>query len=94
MTPKDAQPDGAVLPHQHELHPGADRAAAMETFVPAPTSVAPDLATSDDADHLIKTIKALVAKGDHAKAKADQFYIAAGEHLKTLKASHDKRGGS
>ena len=44
--------------------------------------------------HLISTIKALVAKGDHAKAKADQFYIAAGKHLKTLKANHDKRGGS
>jgi hypothetical protein len=37
---------------------------------------------------IIKTIRALVAKGDHANAKAEQFYIAAGQHLKTLKAEH------
>jgi hypothetical protein len=35
---------------------------------------------------LIKTIKVLIAKGDHAKEKSEQFYIAAGQHLKTLKA--------
>jgi hypothetical protein len=34
---------------------------------------------------LVKTIKTLVEKGDHAKEKAEQFYIAAGQHLKTLK---------
>ena len=95
MTPKDAQRDCALPTHQHQLHPGSDRAAATRTFVPAPASGAPHLAPFDNADsHLISTIKALVAKGDHAKAKADQFYIAAGKHLKTLKANHDKRGGS
>jgi len=40
---------------------------------------------------LIQTIKAHIAKGDKAKDKAEQHYIAAGQHLKTLKASH---GGS
>ena len=34
---------------------------------------------------LCKTIKALVAKGDHATKKAEQFYIAAGKHLAELK---------
>ena len=44
---------------------------------------------------LIETISALVAKGDQAKERADrakekaqQFYVAAGQHLKTLKAQH------
>jgi hypothetical protein len=40
---------------------------------------------------LIRTIKAHIAKVDKAKDKAKQHYIAAGQHLKTLKASH---GGS
>ena len=38
---------------------------------------------------LIKTIKAHIAKGDHAKEKADQHYISAGLHLKELKDRHD-----
>ena len=37
---------------------------------------------------LIATIKAHIAKGDKAKEKADQHYIAAGLHLKKLKAQH------
>ena len=37
---------------------------------------------------LIKTIKALIEKGDKAAAKAEQFHVAAGQHLKTLKAQH------
>jgi hypothetical protein len=36
-----------------------------------------------------KAVRAHIAKGDKAKDKADQHYIAAGEHLKTLKAEHD-----
>jgi hypothetical protein len=43
---------------------------------------------------LVRTIKALVEKGDKAQAKAEQFHIAAGQHLKTLKALHDGRGGT
>jgi hypothetical protein len=39
-------------------------------------------------DELIKTIKALIVKGDAATKKAEDFYIAAGQHLKTLKAQH------
>jgi hypothetical protein len=34
---------------------------------------------------LCKTIRALVAKGDHATKKAEQFYTAAGKHLAELK---------
>jgi hypothetical protein len=41
-----------------------------------------------DQEQLIKTIKALIAKGDKAREKSDQFYIAAGQHIKTLKAEH------
>jgi hypothetical protein len=38
---------------------------------------------------LIGTIKAHIAKGDKAKDKAEQHYIAAGQYLKQLKAAHD-----
>jgi hypothetical protein len=38
--------------------------------------------------------KACIAKGDKAAAKADDFYITAGQHLKALKAAHDERGGT
>jgi hypothetical protein len=34
---------------------------------------------------LSKKIKALIAKGDKAKEKSEQFYIAAGLELKRLK---------
>jgi hypothetical protein len=37
---------------------------------------------------LVRHIKAHIAKGDQAKDKADQHYIAAGQYLKALKASH------
>ena len=37
---------------------------------------------------LIQTIKAHIAKGDKAKDKVEQHYIAAGQHLKTLKGQH------
>jgi hypothetical protein len=45
-------------------------------------------------EQLIKVIKAHIAKGDHAKDKAEQHYISAGQHLKTLKAQHDTNGGN
>lgn len=35
---------------------------------------------------IVKTIKALIDKGDHATDKAEQFYKSAGAYLKTLKA--------
>jgi hypothetical protein len=37
---------------------------------------------------LVQTIKVHIAKGDKAADKAEQHYIAAGQHLKTLKAQH------
>jgi hypothetical protein len=43
---------------------------------------------------LYRTIKVLIEKGDKAKEKANQFYTAAGQHLKTLRAAHKDRGGS
>jgi hypothetical protein len=44
--------------------------------------------------HLVQTIKVLVEKGDKAKEKSDQFYVAAGQHLKTLHAIHKERNGT
>jgi hypothetical protein len=38
---------------------------------------------------LVAAIKAHIAKGDKAQDKAEQHYIAAGQHLKTLKAQHE-----
>jgi hypothetical protein len=37
---------------------------------------------------LVRSIKVLIAKGDKASDKAQQFYVAAGQHLKTLKENH------
>jgi hypothetical protein len=41
------------------------------------------------SEDLIKTIRTHIEKGDKAAEKADQHYIAAGQHLKTLKAQHN-----
>jgi hypothetical protein len=41
------------------------------------------------SEELIKTIRTHIEKGDKAAEKADQHYIAAGQHLKTLKAQHN-----
>jgi hypothetical protein len=37
---------------------------------------------------LVEAIKAHISKGDKAAEKSEQHYIAAGQHLKTLKAEH------
>jgi hypothetical protein len=37
---------------------------------------------------LVRSINVLIAKGDKASDKAQQFYVAAGQHLKTLKENH------
>jgi len=37
-------------------------------------------------DDLVADIKAHIAEGDKAAEKSEQHYIAAGQHLKTLKA--------
>jgi hypothetical protein len=39
-------------------------------------------------DQLVKVIKTHIAKGDMAAEKSEQHYIAAGQHLKTLKDAH------
>lgn len=41
--------------------------------------------TTFDEARLTREIKVLIEKGDKASEKAEQFYIAAGQHLKTLK---------
>jgi len=47
-----------------------------------------DVKPGADQERLISTIRAHIAKGDHASKKAEQHYIAAGQHLATLKANH------
>src|SRR5262245_6835381 len=49
---------------------------------PAPTT---------NKSQLVRTIKAHIAAGDKAKDKAEQHYVSASQHLKTLKAN---RSGS
>jgi hypothetical protein len=44
--------------------------------------------TTETQAALISTIRAHVAKGDKAADKAEQHYIAAGQHLRALKAAH------
>jgi hypothetical protein len=46
------------------------------------------------AEQRWKAVKAHLLKGDQAKAKAEQHYIAAGTHLAALKAQHDEAGGT
>jgi hypothetical protein len=41
-----------------------------------------------DTEQRWKAVKAHIARGDKAKDKADQHYIAAGQYLKELKAEH------
>ena len=43
---------------------------------------------------LVQTIKTLIEKGEKAKQKAEDFYIAAGQYLKTLHDIHKGRGGT
>jgi hypothetical protein len=41
-----------------------------------------------DSEQRWRAVKAHIAKGDKAKDKAEQHYIAAGQHLTALKAEH------
>jgi hypothetical protein len=43
---------------------------------------------SDNSEQRWRAVKAHIAKGDKAKDKAEQHYIAAGQHLASLKAEH------
>jgi hypothetical protein len=45
-----------------------------------------------DPERIAREIKVLVEKGDYAKEKAQQFYIAAGLHLKTLRDATSSKG--
>jgi hypothetical protein len=59
----------------------------LSTPPDAPTK-AEDAREAQGFDQLVAKIKAHVAKGDKAKEKSEQHYIAAGQHLKTLKKEH------
>jgi hypothetical protein len=50
--------------------------------------------SAQDEAHLIQTIKALIERGEKAEQKAKDFFIAAGQHLKTLHDIHKERGGT
>jgi hypothetical protein len=75
---------------------GAQRCAQAGEREHRTDSTARDISPTNDGRNsltatptqLIGLIKAHIAKGDKAKEKADQHYIAAGQHLKTLKARH------
>jgi hypothetical protein len=41
-----------------------------------------------DSEQRWRAVKAHIAKGDKARDKAEQHYIAAGQHLSSLKAEH------
>jgi hypothetical protein len=47
-----------------------------------------------DAEQRWKAVKAHLLKGDQAKAKAEQHFITAGQHLAALKTQHDEAGGT
>jgi hypothetical protein len=55
-----------------------------------PIEPAEDLAGAIDkaSAQLVEKIRTHIAKGDRCKEKAEQHYIAAGQHLRTLKAEH------
>jgi hypothetical protein len=62
-------------PEQQEPAPIPERPPPVSSGSPA---------TKAQGD-LVKTINVLIEKGDKAREKAEQFYVAAGQHLKTLK---------
>jgi hypothetical protein len=44
-----------------------------------------------DQEQLVKTIKAHIERGDQAQDKAEQHYIAAGQHLKALREGKNQK---
>jgi hypothetical protein len=90
IRPQPAAPEAAETPAAIE----PTEAQAEPTEVPiALEAGAPEAATTSVTE-LVTTIKVLIAKGDKAADKAQQFFISAGEHLKTLKSQHDEAGGT
>jgi hypothetical protein len=77
----DSQQD---LTSKDEAHPAAD----YENWLNESTRY------QETETHLVQTIKVLVEKGEKAKQKAKDFFIAAGQHLKKLKEIHEGRGGN
>ena len=72
--------------HCATLKKQENQIAAAESR-PRPEIIVSAGAIIDEAG-LVHTIKVHIAKGDQAREKATQHYIAAGQHLKTLKAAH------
>jgi hypothetical protein len=57
-------------------HPGVEHKPVITAVDPA------------SQDQRWRAVKECIAKGDKAAAKAEDFYITAGQHLKALKAEH------
>src|SRR5262249_24168382 len=79
--------DERTKPMGHNRTPSPTQADTRRRFVVVLEGTAGD--TAAGAAQLTSTIKAHIAKGDKAADKAEQHYIAAGQHLKQLKAEHD-----
>ena len=60
----------------------------MVTTRPSTTTLSSSVGTTAPESLLVRYIKAHVRKGDQAKNKSDQHYIAAGRYLITLKVSY------
>jgi len=96
---------GGLINSKHTHNPGRDQELQFHPIAEHPTLIraelsgdrrcsAGDIAAAGTTPALISTIKAHIAKGDKAADKAEQHYIAAGQHLKQLKAEHDGHDGT
>ena len=96
---------GGLINSKHTHTPGRDQELRFHPIAEHPTPIraelsgdrrcsAGDIAAAGTTPALISTIKAHIAKGDKAADKAEQHYIAAGQHLKQLKAEHDGHDGT
>jgi hypothetical protein len=83
---------------QQHLSARADVAPASESdlrecaseplLLPDGAGALPASMDGPEVESLIRTVRTLVAKGDKAAAKSEQFYVAAGQHLWPLKNQH------
>jgi len=69
-------------------NPTTGDGGARQNVLCKPNDAEHNRPTTESQTALISTIRAHVAKGDKAADKAEQHYIAAGQHLKALKAAH------
>jgi hypothetical protein len=81
---------------KYEAHGRLTAQLAMGDRPPieAPRNVGLGDEPTTETQALISTIKAHISAGDKAQDKAQRHYIAAGQHLKQLKAEHDGHDGT